>query len=273
MIKLMLITNNISIAKEAVRCGVDRIFVDLEVLGKHERQGHRDTLISEHSINDVASLRSALPEAEILVRCNPVHAQSADEIDGAIEAGADLLMLPMFRRVEEVSNFSDLIGGRVPLVPLVETVSAVEVLKEVVGIPGVGEIYIGLNDLHMEMGLKFMFEPVCSGLVEEMAATLRQANMPFGFGGVARMGEGELPGCMVLGEHVRIGSSSVILSRTFFRQEMGADPEDTRCLFDIEVRKFREMELKLGQRTKEEAEADHVEVCELISRIAAGGVG
>ena len=39
--------------------------------------------------------------------------------------------------------------------------------------------------------------------------------MPFGFGGIARIGEGDLPSDHILGEHVRLGSTSVILSRTF----------------------------------------------------------
>ena len=37
----------------------------------------------------------------------------------------------------------------------------------------------------------------------------------FGFGGIARIGEGDLPSDNILGEHVRLGSQSVILSRTF----------------------------------------------------------
>ena len=41
------------------------------------------------------------------------------------------------------------------------------------------------------------------------------AGIPFGFGGIARIGEGLLPSDYILGEHVRLGSSSVILSRTF----------------------------------------------------------
>lgn len=40
-------------------------------------------------------------------------------------------------------------------------------------------------------------------------------SIPFGFGGIARIGEGDLPSDYILGEHVRLGSTSVILSRTF----------------------------------------------------------
>ena len=88
-LKLLLITNDPTLAAFAVQQGVDRVFVDLEVLGKHERQGHRDTLISSHSLADAAKVRSALGGGELLVRLNPVHPGSEAEIDGAIAAGAD----------------------------------------------------------------------------------------------------------------------------------------------------------------------------------------
>ena len=39
LLKLMYITNNVDVAKIAENNGVDRIFVDLEVIGKKERQG------------------------------------------------------------------------------------------------------------------------------------------------------------------------------------------------------------------------------------------
>ena len=39
--------------------------------------------------------------------------------------------------------------------------------------------------------------------------------MPFGFGGIVCIGDGDLPSDDILGEHVRLESTSVILSRTF----------------------------------------------------------
>ena len=43
MLKLMYITNDENVAKIADKHGVDRIFVDLEQIGKQERQGGMDT--------------------------------------------------------------------------------------------------------------------------------------------------------------------------------------------------------------------------------------
>ena len=46
MLKLMYITNRPQIARIAERHGVDRIFVDLETLGKEERQAGRSARLS-----------------------------------------------------------------------------------------------------------------------------------------------------------------------------------------------------------------------------------
>ncbi len=221
MIKFMLITNSPKLAKHAESCGVARVFVDLERNGKQERQGHLDTLISQHSMQDVRKVREVLSSAELLVRLNPLYEGSAKEIDEAIAAGADFLMLPMFRTVEEISHFASLVAGRAGVIPLVETHDAAMAMREIVQVKGVTEIYIGLNDLHLDMNLSFMFELLAGGLVDSLVEIIKEAGLPFGFGGIARIGEGIIPGEMVLGEHLRLGSSSVILSRTFHRKNEG----------------------------------------------------
>ena len=53
MIRLMYITNDVQVARMAEEAGVDRIFVDLETLGKAERQGGMDTVQSKHTVADV----------------------------------------------------------------------------------------------------------------------------------------------------------------------------------------------------------------------------
>lgn len=248
MMKYMLITNDPEAASYAESCGVARIFVDLERLGKLERQGHLDTLISQHSMTDVSAIRSRLTEAELLVRLNPLHEGSEAEVNAAIEAGADLLMLPMFRSASEVESFCQLVDSRAAVVPLVETKSAVDALPDVVKVPGVREIYIGLNDLHLDMGLTFMFEPLASGLVDEMVSIIKAAGLPFGFGGIARVGEGIVPGEMVLAEHLRLGSECVILSRTFHRKSENLNDLSANLNLKIELDKLFEAERTLAVR-------------------------
>ena len=68
----MYITNDTQIAKIADETGVDRVFVDLETIGKAERQGGMDTVQSKHTLDDIPKIKSVLKKAKLLVRCNPI---------------------------------------------------------------------------------------------------------------------------------------------------------------------------------------------------------
>ena len=148
MLKLMYITNDPQVAAIAQAAGVDRIFVDLETIGKQERQGGMDTVQSRHSIEDVQALRPVLTSSQLLVRVNPIHPGSQDEIDAVIRAGADVLMLPYFHTAQQVSDFLRFVDGRARTMLLFETPASVEHLDEILALDGIDECYIGLNDLH-----------------------------------------------------------------------------------------------------------------------------
>ena len=213
-LKLMYITNQPEVAKIAEVAGVDRIFVDMEYIGKADRQGGMDTVQSKHTVEDVQRIRESIHSSELLVRVNPIHGatqdycSSKDEIDEVISRGADILMLPFFKKVEEVREFVKLVGGRAKTIPLVETPEAVENIDEILKINGIDEIFIGLNK-------KFMFELLVDGTVENLCCKFRQKNIPFGFGGIASIGKGLLPSEYVIREHYRLGSTCSILSRSF----------------------------------------------------------
>jgi len=256
----MLITPSPERAAEAERAGVDRLFVDLEILGKRERQAGRSTVISGHTLEDAAGLRRVLRRAELLVRINPLHEGSAGEIEGALQAGADLIMLPMCRSAAEVDTFCRRVAGRARTVALVETREAAEAIQEVTAVKGLSEVHIGLNDLSLSLGLGFLFEPLASGLVDDLAGACRRAGLPFGFGGIARLGQGLLPAEFVLAEHLRLGSSRVILSRAFHEGE-GLN-------LAAEVAKVREAEAALARRSPAEIERDRLRTRDLIGSIA-----
>lgn len=94
MLKLMYITNDPAVAKIAADAGVDRIFIDMEVLGKAERQGGMDTVQSHHVPEDIERVRAAIGnKAEIMARVNPLNPNSRREIDASIQNGADVIML------------------------------------------------------------------------------------------------------------------------------------------------------------------------------------
>ena len=269
-LRLMMIVNQPDIARYIAANGVDRIFVDLESLGKLERQGHRDTLISRHTFDDIIQVRRAVPHAPLLVRLNPWNKGSPSEIDESIERGADMLMLPMFRKHEEVSSFCRCVRSRVPVIPLVETPEAVAEINTIARIDGVREMYIGLNDLHIAMGTRFMFEPLANGLLDRVADTLQTVGMPFGFGGIARIGEGLLPAECIVGEHVRLGSSSAILSRTFHRQASTLSEVLQSMDFAAEIAKIRVAEHLFEAGGERALSLNHAEVVRIIARITGG---
>ena len=169
MLKLMYITNRPDIAQIAETAGVDRIFVDMEFIGKDERQKGLDTVKSRHTFLDIANIKQAVEMAEVLARINPIHDPlpdypgSAVEIDRTIAAGADIIMLPYFKTPEEVRTFLKLVNGRARTMLLLETREAVEHVDEILSIPGIDEIHIGINDLSLSYGKRFMFELLADG--------------------------------------------------------------------------------------------------------------
>ena len=265
MIQYLFITNSPDLAEYAESCGVGRIFVDIETIGKYERQGHLDTLISRHSLEDIPKIKSRLKKIPLMVRLNPLHENTKYEVDSAISGGADLLMLPMFKTAEEVQLFADYVDGRAGIVPLLETYSATQCLQEIVKIKDIYQIHIGLNDLHLDMELDFMFEPLANGLVDNLADIIKIRHLSFGFGGIARIGEGVIPGEVVLAEHVRLGSSAVILSRTFHRQSTSVDELKAVVNLEQEIDKLKNEEERLKKRDKAQVEEDRLRLKELVS--------
>jgi hypothetical protein len=261
------ITNDPDFAAFAVSCGVARIMVDLEQHGKQERQGGLGTFISNHLPQDVAIVRRAVPQADLIVRINPLHDASAKEIDQALADGASHLMLPMFRSAQTVAQFVELVAGRARTITLLETRDALSSVAQWAGLDGLDEIYVGLNDLHRELGLRFMFQPLAEGVVDQVAAVARQHRKRFGFGGIARLDEGLLPGRVVLGEHLRLGSSSVILSRTFNRERIEAPDSDWHAIYAREIRRLHHASRVLAQREPAEVENDRLLAVDLIARI------
>lgn len=240
-LKLMLITNNPAIGERAVASGVDRLFVDMETRGKFERQGTLDTHMASHTPADVQRLRNTLPEAEILARINPLYDGTGEEISAVVEAGADFVMLPMFTDAQEVGSFLELLRGRAGATLLLETPQALARIDEVLAYRhDIEEIHVGLNDLHLGLGLDFMFEVLSGGLVDYLAAKITAAGIRFGFGGIARLGEGVIPAELVIGEHVRLQSELVILSRSFHGRSRTIEELDSRIDMGAEVRKIRE---------------------------------
>lgn len=267
--KFMMILRDPSIATLAHVEGEVIPFLDLETLGKQDRQGHLDTWKSSHTPADVTAVREAVPDAHLLVRINPLHDGSQAELDDVIARGADSVMLPMFRTRRELGRFTDMLRGRADAWPLFETSDSVRDIESIVAGLGVSRVHFGMNDLHLDLGLNFIFEPLANGLLEEPCASLRDLGIGFGIGGVARAGEGELPPEALLGEHVRLGSDAAILSRTFHRGAPDAEAIRNEMDFAAEVGKLRNIVAKFEQGSEQERRANHLATKHRIEEIAA----
>jgi hypothetical protein len=262
MLELIQITNDPAFAQRCDALGGFRLFVDLERMGKAERQAGRNTFISVHQPEDVGRVKAVLRHSPLMVRVNPLHDGSADEVQAVLAQGADRIMLPMFTTARELRAFCDIVAGRVPVTPLLETAAALHCVEEWAGTPGIDEIYVGLNDLHISLGCRFMFEPLADGMVERVGEVARGRHLGFGFGGIARMEEGMLSGRDVLAEHLRLGSGSVILSRTFHRSGESLP-------FEGAVHALRVAERELQARGAAQVNADHARVLRVIGQIAS----
>lgn len=273
-LQLMFVTNRVDVAEAAQSAGVDRIFVDMEYIGKSDRQGGMDTVQNMHTLEDVKALRKVLTTSTLHVRCNPIHDATDDypsteeEINSIIDAGADVIMLPFFQNAEQVSRFIKAVGGRVKTNLLVETPEAAENIDEILEIDGIDEIHIGLNDLHLGYGMTFMFELVADGTVQKLCEKISKKNISYGFGGVARVGTGTLPAECILGEHYRLGSERVILSRAFCDVAKETDFEIVKEKFNTGVHDIREFEKELLTTWNEEThKANHIKTQECVQKI------
>ena len=243
---LMYITNNPITAQIAQEAGVDRIWIDMEYIGKDERQGGMDTVKNHHTIDDIKKMRPIVTNAELMVRVNPLHTAtddyygSEDEINQSIEAGADVIMLPMFKTADDVKRFV---------------------------------IHIGLNDLHLAMHKVFMFELICDDTVASLCKKMKAKGIKYGFGGIARVGYGMLPAEYIIAEHYHLGSTAAILSRGFCDANIVKDPMEIEAIFVKGVRNIRLKEHEVVQYSEEQYLKNLDIIREKVSVIAANKKG
>jgi hypothetical protein len=224
--KLIYITADPYEASIADQSYVDYVMVDLEVNGKSERQKGRDTLISNHTIHDIRLISEVLNNSKLLVRINPIWENTEDEIELASRFGADSLMLPMFRAKEEVQTFLSLVNGRAECQLLLETSAALDNIEAILELEGISTIHVGLNDLHQELKLEFMFELFLGDLLDQLGEKVIARGIGYGIGGVGRPLVSQLVSPeLIIKEHIRLGSSQVILSRDFRKVFLESESE------------------------------------------------
>lgn len=262
---LMYITNKPDVALIAEKYGVQRIWIDLETLGKEERQKGMNTVKSQHTVEDIGVIKPLLTTSEMLVRVNPWNENSIQEINDVVSAGADMIMLPMWKSAAEVTSFINAVNGRCKTTLLLETKEAAECLDAVLKNGGMDEIHIGLNDLHLSYGMTFMFELLADGTVDKLTQKIAAKGIPYGFGGIARLGGGDLPAEKAITEHYRLGSTRAILSRSFCNTDLITDINEIEKVFCENMKELREFEDKVSKL--DDYSANHEEVIAAVNMI------
>lgn len=217
--QLLLFAQTQSIAAAADVAGVDGLVVDWENRGKTDRQAGFDTEINAHTREHLRSIRRA-SNLPLVCRLNGYGLWTADEIEAALDDGADELLLPMVRRPDEAARALDAVRGRARLGVLIETEDAVRCRVALARMP-LSRVYVGLNDLAIDRGHANIFDAVVDGTVE---AVRRDIDVPFGFGGltVPHLGR-PVPCHLLINEMARLRCSFTFLRRSFLRDVPLAD--------------------------------------------------
>ncbi len=267
LMKTILITNQVEIASYAQSSGIDIIMVDLEILGKRERQNNLDTFITDHKLSDLQVIRECLTESKMLVRINPINKNSKKEIDSVIEHKPDYIMLPMFNLPSEVDYFLKCVNGRSKTILLFETVGSVCNVEDILSINGLDLAYVGLNDLSLELKLDFLFELLSGGVVEYLSKKFKEHNINFGFGGISRIDSGTLDPKLILSEHVRIGSQYVILSRSFHNNSKNLFELKDKIDLKSEIKKIKDLYRQYSDSSSSSLEKNKFQLVSEVNRI------
>ena len=140
-------------------------------------------------------------------------------------------------------------------------------IDDILALDGIDEMYIGLNDLHLSYGMTFMFQLLADGTVDRLVEKFKKRGVPYGFGGIARLGGGMLPAEHVMAEHYRLGSTRAILARAFCNSDKVIDEVELRETFNCGMQELRVLESTLSAQTADFFESNRKFVQKSVSDI------
>ncbi len=221
--ELFLFTTNPSLAKECLDAGINGIIIDWENKEKDARQNGYPTQINYDTSEDLMNMRKSIT-GKIICRINKFNNNySEEEINTAIELGANELFLPMVEEPVEVEQALEIIQDRCKLGILVETDTAVKNATQFAHLP-LSRIYIGLNDLHISRKSKNIFEPLTDDTVKYIRSVF--SNIPVGVGGITHPKEGHpIPAELLIKQYVNLKMNFSFLRRSFIKDLNAYDVE------------------------------------------------
>lgn len=245
--QLLLFSTDTALVRRAVQAGLDGVIVDWEWIGKTQRQTGADTQINCNTLEDLEHVRQAT-SATVICRVNQSGPTTESELESAIRAGVDEILLPMVRTPIEVERAIDRVRGRCGVGILIETMPALRCLDRLSSLP-LTRVYVGLNDLAIERQTANIFTALVDGTVE----TIRQAfQVPFGVAGLTLPDRGyPIPSQLLVGEMARLDAGFSFLRRSFLADIRGRDlmVELPRMLHAMDTARLRSSEVVTQERT------------------------
>lgn len=184
--RLTLVTRDPIWAAAGYKAGVEYIGVDIERLGKAERQSHiKNARINDHELKHLEGVANSAPGVPLFARLNPLHSGTETEIDEALRRGVSALMLPQFKSAAPLRAFFDIIAGRARVIPLLEDVAAMDHLDEILDLCVDDELMFGINDFSRSLGIGHPMRMALHPDMAEVARAAKAKGVPFGWGGIA----------------------------------------------------------------------------------------
>ena len=214
---------------------IDTVFVDLEIIGKRKRQANTSSLISNHSYEDISKLKKIVKGTNLGVRINPINTNSKFEINESIKRGAEVIMLPMFKTVDEVLKCIEIIEGRCQIDLLFETPEALENISNF-PLNDIRFSHFGINDISLALKYRNMFECFLTGILDEPTKYLTSKGKLFGIGGVGSYNAKPISPKIIMEMHKYYSSSRVILSRNFLNNLDLNSTDESKKINELQIK-------------------------------------
>lgn len=250
---LFIFSKDIELIRTVLEAGVKGIVIDWEHQGKAKRQSGFDTQINQDTLEDLKQIRTQI-SSHIICRINPFNSKTYEEIEDAIQGGADEILLPMVDSPYQVEKVLNWVSERCGVGILIETQSAINQFRTFASFP-LTRGYVGLNDLAIERGTKNIFRAVADGIIEEIREAFQ---IPFGFAGLTVPDRGfPIPCRLLIAEMVRLRCSFSFLRRSFLRDIRDIPPRDAvqQIFYGLE---------KTFKKTFQELENEHLKLLKAI---------
>ena len=217
-LELLLFSTDSILVRESEQAGVDGFIIDWEDRSRFGREHEKSGQQMPDTVEDLGRI-SNLVQTPVWCRINQPGDWTLNEIEAAIQHGADLILLPMVRTPDEVALFLEQVAGRAQVGILVETVEACNCAEELSSFT-LDRVYVGLLDLSLSRGTKDIFAPLRDGTIEHLRDIFYHT--PFGVGGLTTIDKGyPLASTEIMANLAHLKCNFTFLRNSFKRDIIG----------------------------------------------------